>query len=410
MARKIKRLKALDVERKEKPGMYPDGGGLYLQIGPSGGKSWVYRYMLGGKARYMGLGPFRAFSLAEARGKAADALRLRVAGIDPIDARDAEIAEARLESAKSITFKDAALQYIEAHKAGWSNAKHADQWPSTLESYVYPVFGSLPVQTIDVTLVMKAIEPIWKEKTETANRVRRRIEAVLDWATARGHRVGDNPARWRGHLENLLPSRARVSKVKHFSAMPYDAISDFMAALSERQGISPLALKFLILTAGRTGEVIGARWSEFDLNKAMWTLPPERIKSRRQHRVPLSRPAIAILDVLKADNDGFVFPGARKGRHLSSTAMLVLRRSMDLGGFTIHGFRSSFRDWAAERTNYSREVAEAALAHVVPDAVERAYRRGDLFDKRRRLMDEWARFCGTKAKAGEVVAIRGGKA
>ena len=412
MVRAFNRLTALAVTRAKKPGMLPDGSGLYLQIGDSGGKSWIYRFMLGGTPRHMGLGPLHSVSLAEARAKAAEARKLRAAGIDPIKAREAEINKANLESAKAISFKIAAGQYIKAHKPGWRNARHAAQWDSTLETYVYPVLGDLPVQGIDVALVMKVLEPIWTRNTETASRIRGRIEAVLDWASARGYRLGDNPARWRGHLQNLLPARSKVQRVKHHPALSYEEIGGFMTVLRDREGSAAHALEFTILTAARTGEVIGARRGEFNLAKKEWLVPAERIKGGKAHRVPLSSRAVAILKAKfeGAGDEDFVFPGARKGRHLSGAAMLGLLKRMERSDITVHGFRSTFRDWTAERTNYPREVAEAALAHVVPDAVERAYRRGDLFDKRRRLMDEWARYCSTKAKAGKVFAIRGRKA
>ncbi len=409
MAREIGRLNALTVARVKKPGMYADGGGLYLQMTASGAKSWVYRFMLNGRARWMGLGPLHTVTLSDARLKATDTRRLRLAGIDPIEARKADQAKTRLEAAKAITFRDAAEAYINAHKAGWRNAKHANQWRATLKTYAYPVFGSFPVRAVDVALVMRVLEPIWATKTETASRVRGRIESVLDWATARGYRLGDNPARWRGHLENLLPRRAKVQRVRHHPALPYGEIGAFVRDLRKQEGIAARALEFLILTACRTGEAIGARGPEFDLRHAVWTVPAERVKAGREHRVPLSAPALAIArDLSRAadDPDGFVFPGGRKGRPLSNMAMTALLRRMGREDITVHGFRSTFRDWAAERTNYPREVAEMALGHAVSDKVEAAYRRGDLFEKRRRLMDEWTKFCRTATAAGKVVSIR----
>ncbi|MDP6574728.1 MAG: integrase arm-type DNA-binding domain-containing protein [Rhodospirillales bacterium] len=414
MARQIGKLKALNVARKKKPGMYADGGGLYLQVTAAGSRSWIFRYALLGKTRYMGLGPLHAVGLADARKKAAAARQLRHDGIDPIDARNADIVRARLEAAKSISFREAAERHIEAHEAGWRNAKHASQWRSTLETYAHPIFGDLPVQAVDVALVMKVLEPIWAKKTETASRVRGRIESILDWATARGYRLGDNPARWRGHLDNLLPRRSRVQRVSHHAALPYDEIAAFMESLRVQDGITAQALDFLILSAGRTGEVVGARRGEFNLNDAVWTVPAERVKSGREHRVPVSAPAMEIVRAMdigrasESDSD-FVFPGGKRGKSLSTGAFLALLRRMDREDITPHGFRSTFRDWAAERTNYPREVAEMALGHVISDKVEAAYRRGDLFEKRRRLMDEWSRFCGTEAKAGKVVAIGGRK-
>ena len=340
---------------------------------------------------------------------------MRLAGVDPIKARKAALAESRLEAARSITFKDAAEAYIKAHEAGWRNAKHANQWRNTLETYAYPGLGSLPVQGVDVALVMRVLEPIWATKTETASRVRGRIESVLDWASARGYRLGENPARWRGHHENLLPRRSRVQRVEHHPALPYGEVGTFMARLRGQEGTAASALAFVILTACRTGEVIGARWGEFNIEEAMWPVPAARVKSGREHRVPLSPAALTIIKTMQKGRtteraDGFVFPGGKRGRPLSDTALLALLKRMRRSDLTVHGFRSTFRDWAAERTNYPREVAEMALGHAVSDKVETAYRRGDLFQKRRRLMGEWARFCYGGAKAGEVVAIRGRQA
>lgn len=409
MARRTERLNALTVSRIKRPGLYPDGAGLYLQVTGRGAKSWIYRYKLHGRARYMGLGSYPAVSLADARGKAAEARRLQLAGVDPIQARKQERDRARLESARALTFKDAAQQYIAAHEAGWRNAKHAAQWRSTLENYAYPVLGSLPVHAVDVALVMRVLEPVWKAKTETASRLRGRIEAVLDWAAARGYRQGENPARWRGHLDKLLPRRSKVQRTVHHPALPYAEIGVFTDRLRQEEGIAAKALEFLILTAARTGEVIGARLREFDLKRAVWTIPPERVKAGREHRVPLSVPALAIVKEMARTADGpeaFLFPGRGDGQSLSNMAMLKLLQRLGRGDLTAHGFRSTFRDWAAERTNYPREVAEMALGHAVGDKVEAAYRRGDLFEKRRRLMEEWSKFCGTKATAGKVVKLR----
>lgn len=407
MARKIGRLNALSVSRAKLPGMYPDGGGLYLQVTGAGARSWLYRYMLHGRAREMGLGPLHAVSLSDARAKAAECRGLRIAGIDPIDARKSEREAARLEAARTITFKAAGEAYIATHRHGWRNAKHSDQWTSTLETYAYSAFGSLSVQEVGVAHVLKAIEPIWTTKTETANRVRGRIEAILDWAKARGYRQGDNPARWRGHLDNLLPARSKVRRVEHHPALRYTAVGTFMASLREQPGISARALEFVVVTTARTGETIGARWSEFDLDQALWTIPAARMKAGKEHRVPLSAPALAILKQMEAERSGeYVFPGAKRGRPLSNMALLAVLRRMGRRDLTVHGFRSSFKDWSAEQTNYAREVSEMCLAHTIGDAVERAYRRGDLLERRRRLMDEWARYCGTPKPETEVIPIR----
>ena len=403
----MQRLTAFKVARATKPGWYPDGGGLYLQVGPQGSRSWIYSFTLNGRQREMGLGSLNAVSLADARRKAEDCRRLRSDGIDPIEVRKGKRTEAELNAAKSITFKEAAEAYIKSHKAGWRNDKHALQWAATLTAYAYPVFGSLPVEAVDIALITKVLEPIWTTKTETASRLRGRIEAVLDWATVRNYRRGDNPARWRGTLENLLPARAKVQKVKHHPALPYDEVGAFVAALRQQEGISALALEFLILTATRTSETIGARWDEINLEDALWTIPPGRIKAGKEHRVPLSPPAVAILKKMKKARQGeFVFPGGKAEKPLSNMAMLALLKRMKRDDLTAHGFRSTFRDWVSERTNYPREVAEMALAHMVGDKVEAAYRRGDLFDKRQRLMAEWGKYCGINrpAKAtGSVV-------
>ena len=404
--RQVKNLTALNVSREKKLGMYADGGGLYLQVSKNGAKSWIYRFKFSGsKGRYMGLGSLVTISLADARELATTARKQVLEGIDPIKARRDQRAHERFEASKGITFKSAAEQYIESHKAGWNNKKHIAQWSSTLETYAYPAFGALSVQDIDVGLVMKALEPIWTEKSETASRVRGRVESVLDWATVRGYRKGENPARWKGHLESLLPARRKVQTVRHHPAMPYENINAFIEKLREQAGISAKALEFLILTASRTSEVIGARPEEFDLKTGVWNVAAERMKMKKEHRIPLSDRAITIIEEVIGAGD-FVFPGGKKGKPLSHVAMLILMKRMGYADFTVHGFRSSIRDWAAEQTNYAREVAEAMLAHRIEDRVEAAYRRGDLFEKRRRLMDEWAKYCGTVRTAGKVVPIR----
>lgn len=396
--RGIHKLKALDVQRASERGMYADGGGLYLQVSKSGSKSWIFRYQLDRRSREMGLGPFPVVSLAEAREKAAGVRKVKVEGKDPIDQRRQDRAAKRLAAARAVTFQAAAERYISAHKAGWKNPVHAAQWPSTLSMYVYPVFGSLPVAEVDTGLVTKVLEPLWTKKPETAARVRGRIEAILDWARAHGYRAGENPARWRGHLDKLLPARSRVQQVKHHAAMPFVELPGFMRALPARDGVAPRALEFLILTGARTGEVIGATWSEIDLDAKVWTIPAERMKSNREHRVPLSDRAVNLLQDLDASGSA-VFQGARKDGHLSNMAMTEALREMGHSAVTVHGFRSTFRDWAAERTSYPREVAEMALAHTISNKVEAAYRRGDLFDKRRRLMGDWAAYCTTPPAA-----------
>jgi integrase len=414
MARTIGKLTALGISQAKRRGYYGDGGGLFLQVSPGGSKSWVFRYKVDGRLREMGLGPLHTIGLGKARQKALEyrqgllAYRHGEEGAEhPLAARRAGRMKEKLAAATAMTFQECAERYIAAHQAGWKNPKHAAQWPATLGTYVYPVFGSLSVQAVDVGLVLKAIEPIWITKPETAGRVRGRIESVLDWATSRGYRQGENPARWRGHLENLLPKKSKVRRVEHHAALPYPEIASFLAGLREQEGIAGRALEFAILTAARTGEVIGARWEEINFAERLWTIPADRMKAGKEHRVPLSDAALAIVDELAKVREGeFVFPGGRAGRPISNMAMNMTLRRMWRGDLTVHGFRSSFRDWAAERTNFPAEVAEMALAHAVSDKVEAAYRRGDLFQKRRQLAAAWAKFCAPPLVAGHVVPIR----
>lgn len=364
MARLEKKLSALRLKTLG-PGLHADGGNLYFQHTPQGNRSWLFRYTRDGRSRGMGLGPLHTVTLAEAREQALAARKLLLAGLDPIDERDKARAAARLEAARAITFRTAAERYIAAHTAGWKNAKHGEQWAATLAAYAYPVVGNLPVAHVAVGHVMRVLEPIWATKTETASRVRGRMEAVLDWAAARGYRSGDNPARWRGHLDKLLPARSKVQRVAHFAAMPYGAIPAYMRTLAATPGIAALALRFTILTAARTGDTIGATWGEIDRDAALWIIPAQRMKAGREHRVPLSAAALGVLDAVpRVRGTAYVFPGARHGRPLSSMAMLETLREKRRG-LTVHGFRSAFRDWAAECTPHPAEVAEMALAHVI---------------------------------------------
>jgi integrase len=407
MARTIGKLTALAATQARRRGYYGDGGGLYLQISPGGAKSWVFRFKDAGKLREMGLGPLHTIGPAEARRRAQECRVARLDGCDPIEVRRAERIKRKLDGAKAMTFRACAEHYITAHKAGWRSPKSLKAWEGTLATDVYPIFGSLPVQAIDTALVMKAVEPIWTTKPETASRVRGRIESVLDWATARGYRQGDNPARWRGHLENLLPKKTKVRRVEHLAALPYAEMGAFMAELRQQEGVAARALEFAILTASRTGEVIGARWQEISLADKLWTIPAERMKAGKEHRVPLCDAVLTILEKMTAvRSDEFVFVGGKAGQPLSNMSMLMLLRRMGRDDITIHGFRSSFRDWAAERTNFPAEVAEMALAHAVSDKVEAAYRRGDLFQKRRQLAEAWAKFCTVLPASGRVVPIR----
>ena len=380
MARKLNRLTAVEARAIDKRGMYHDGGGLYLQVSSSGAKSWIFRFTLDGRAREMGLGPLHAIPLVDARKRAAECRRMRFDGVDPIEARSEHRSWKKLEAARGITFDACAPAYLDAHNDGWWNAKHREQWRNTLSSYAGPVFGSLPVQAVDLTLVMKALEPIWKAKPETASRLRGRIEAVLDWATVRGYRKGENPARWRGHLDKLLPARAKIQKVQHHLALPYGELADFVGVLRGQDGIAARALEFLILTAARTGEIIGARWDEVDFKDKIWVVPGARMKASREHRVPLSGLALAILKQMNEIRESdFIFPGGKKSKPLSNMAMLAVLKRLGRNDLTAHGFRSTFRDWAAERTNFPREVVEMALAHTIENKVEAAYRRGASF-------------------------------
>lgn len=416
--RRMGKLTDLKVKKEKIKGCYPDGGNLYLQVSSTGAKSWLFRYMINGKAKNMGLGSYPAVPLATQKGengkeikgareKAIEARNLLSSGIDPQSEKKADKQKAKLEEAKKMTFEQCAVAYIDAKKAGWKNAKHTQQWTNTLTAYAYPVFGDLSVQDIDVALVMKVIEPIWQIKNETADRVRSRIENIIDFATSRDYRTGDNPARWRGRLENLLAKPSKVQKVKHHPALPYADISDFMAELATKEGLGALALQLTILTATRTSETINAKWSEFDLKKAIWTIPAERIKTGKEHRIPLSEPALKIIKNLYEEKiNDFVFP-SKKDKPLSNMAMMMLVKRMGRDDFVVHGFRSTFRDWVAEQTNYAREVAEASLSHAIGNAVEASYRRGDLLEKRQRLMNEWARYCYQPKGECEVLKIRG---
>jgi integrase len=388
--------------------------GLYLVVENKRNANWGLRYQLNKKTRWMGLGSALlgdGVTLDVAR-EAAKAARAKLRDkIDPLAVRQQERAAAAAASLRQITFAEAAQAFYEQRESGWRNRKHAAQVLSSLRVYAFPVIGKLPVDVVDTPLVLKILRPIWNGKTETASRLRGRIEAVLAWAQVNGYRSGDNPARWRGHLEMALPKRSDVAKVAHHASLPYAEIPAFMAALRQRDGVAAQALAFLIHTAARTGEVIGARWSEIDLAAAVWTVPPERMKAHRAHRVPLSPAAVALLRSLyREPGNDYVFIGSRNGATLSNTAMVALLRRMSQD-ITAHGFRSSFRTWAAEQTNFPREVAEQALAHTIPGAVERAYKRTTLFDKRRQLMAAWAKYCLTprqKAGAGDNVVPLGG--
>lgn len=414
--RRLSRLTALQVKNARTPGYLADGGGLYLRVSDAGARSWVFFFTQNARRREMGLGPYPDVTLEQARDAALQQRRLVQSGQDPIEIRHASERNKLAEAAKVVTFKQAAEALVEAKRAGWKNAKHAAQWVSTLESYAFPVLGKLDVGAIDTGLVLKVLEPIWTAKAETASRLRGRIEAVLDWAATRGHRSGENPARWHGHLENLLAHRNAVAKVKHQPALAHARVPEFMAALRQEPGMGARALEFAILTAARSGEARLATWNEISFDEAVWIIPAERMKAGREHRVPLSPRAIELLKSLpRLKGNHFVFPGAKAHTALSDMSLSAVIRRMNAkesqarwvdreGREAVpHGFRSTFRDWAAERTAFPREVAEQALAHTLSNAVEAAYRRSDLFDKRRALMNAWAGFCDAPAGTGETV-------
>ena len=406
-SRQLNRLSAKTVASKNQPGLYCDGGGLYLQVAHSGSKTWIFRFRspLMQKSRDMGLGPLHSVGLSDARDKAAAQRAAILNGLDPIEAREEGNRRKAMEAAKAITFSQCAAAYIESHRPGWRNEKHGDQWESTIETYCEPIIGPLPVQDVDTGLVLKVLEPIWACKPETASRLRGRIENILDWAKVRGYRTGENPARWRGHLAQLLPAMAKKSRVVHHKAMPFPEVGEFVAKLRSMSGVTARCLELTILTAVRTSEAIKARPDEFDLANATWTIPAQRMKAAREHRIPMSPRAVEIVRELLAQKNEFLFPGAKSGKPLSNMAMLNLLERMEIQ-VTVHGFRSSFRDWAAERTAFSHEVCEAALAHTISNAAEAAYRRGDLFEKRRKLMEGWAEFISTPSLEGAVIPMR----
>lgn len=405
-------------------GLYADGGGLYLQVSKWGTKSWIFRYMRAEKSRDMGLGPLHTISLADARDLARTCRKLLLEGKDPIGARDARRAQDEAKTARFITFRDARKAYIAAHRASWKNAKHAEQWESTLATYADPFFGEKPVHIVDMALVLQVLEPIWNTKHETASRVRQRIEKILDWATTRKYRSGDNPARWKGNLESQLAKISKEERVEHQPALPYRQIGAFMADLRGKQtGHAARALELTILTWMRTDAVLGAKPDEFDVGTGVWTVPGARMKGKKRapHKVPLCARAIEIVRAQLPLNEVHVFPGLKKDRPLSNAAMLAVVKRMHAGrlaageaGWTDvdgrmavpHGFRSTAKDWAAEQTHFPNVVSEMALGHKISNAVEAAYRRGDLLEKRRLLMNAWANYCNAPITKGEVVTLR----
>jgi integrase len=398
--------------KNAKPGLHADGGCLYLQVtaskdGKRFNRSWIFRYRVNGRLRDMGLGSVDILSLAEARERAREQRKQRLDGIDPIDARRALVTPA----ANLVTFDQAAAEVIKANEDTWS-AIHAGQWRDTVKTLASPFIGNKPVRDINTADVTKILDTIWKEKPETANRLRGRIEAVLNWAKARGLRDGENPARWRGHLDHIYSSVAKAKEAKrsrngsgaHHAALPYEAIGPFMAALRAQKGAGARALEFAILTAARAGEVLGARWCEFDMVAKTWTIPKERTKARKEHRVPLSDRALAIVKAASRDGGEYIFGDGERQLPRITFARVLAR--LGHGDITPHGFRSSFRDWAAEKTNFPREIAEAALAHALKDKTEAAYQRGDLLEKRRKLMDAWAQYATRPQATGKILAMR----
>ena len=401
-------LTALEIKHA-KTGMHADGNGLYLRVQASGAKGWIFRFQLDGKRREMGIGTLSEQPAIEARAVAAELGRLVRDGIDPIDERKQREQDAlestRRAAASTVLFRQVAEDYIAAHRAGWRNAKHADQWANTLATYAEPVIGELAPAEVTTEHLLEILTPIWTTKPETASRVRARIELVLSYAKAKKLRDGENPAMWRGHLDALLPKPSRVKKVRHHPALPYAQMSEFMLALRNVQGLGARALEFVILNAARSGEVRLAEWREIDLDAATWTIPADRMKARRAHRVPLSQAALRLLESLpRLDGTDLLFPGMREQRPMSDMALTAVIRRMNEdrprwidpksnAQAVPHGFRSTFRDWCAEQTHFPAEMAEIALAHTVGDKVEAAYRRGDMFEKRRAMMQAWAEWC-----------------
>jgi integrase len=390
-----------DLAKLIKPGRYAVGFGAYLQISQSHTRSWVLRYRSGAKATHMGLGPCSEVTLQEVLDSALAARRMIRAGKDPLQEKRTARRRRLLEHVHAKTFKECATAYIAAHESGWRGDHSRQQWSISLAKYAYPKIGNLSVADIDLPCVLSVIEPIWTVVPETARRVRNRIELVLDWATARGLRRGENPARWKGLLESLLPEQRKANSVKHLASMKYTEVGAFIQELRAQDGISARALEFTILCAARPGEAIGARWSEIDGD--LWTIPSERMKAHREHRVPLSRRAVELLAALPRVDD-YVFPIGRMAPH--PRALLRLLERMGRDDVTTHGFRAAFRTWASELTAYPNHVIELALAHTIGNAVERAYRRGDLFDQRRRLMQDWSHYCSQPRVTGDVVPLR----
>jgi len=407
MARLIEKLSPLEVSKKTKPGYYGDGAGLWLQVSPTGSKSWIFRFTVAGKQREMGLGPLHTVSLAQARSKAKDCRHALHDGNDPLELRRSATVAAALNRARMMTFDQCAAAYIAAHRGTWSNPKHASQWENTLATYASPIIGALPVAEVDTPLVVKVLNPIWQTKTETATRLRGRIENILDWAAVSKYRTGENPARWRGHLENVLANPNKIAPVVHHPALPWQEIGSFMVELRTRPGTAARALELLILTGLRSGSVRGARWDEIDFDSRVWTVPADRMKSKQEFRVPLSSAALALLGSLPRMGE-LVFPGRKADSPQSDMTLTAVLRRMEREDISVHGFRSTFRDWCSESlaNSFPHEVVEQALAHTLPNKVEAAYRRGDLLAKRSLLMQAWADYCMTVPTPSSVTPLR----
>jgi integrase len=406
MPKRAKELTPAAVRKISEPGLHAVGGvaGLYLQVTQAGGKTWVLRTMVGRKRRDIGLGGFGTVTLAQAREKAREYHEMIRAGRDPVAERQAAKQALIASQTASLTFDDAVAQYLKNKRQEFKNPKHIQQWENTLKQYASPVIGNLSVDQIELAHVVKVLEPIWNEKTETASRLRGRIEHVLNYATVRGYRKGDNPARWKGNLDAVLAKPSKVKGGQHFKALPFAEMPQFMADLRQRKGLSARALEFTILTAARSGEVRGATWAEFDLENKLWVIPAERMKAGKEHRVPLTDGAVKLLESLpRMDGTDLVFPSSTNTKLSDMSLTAVLRRmGRDV---TVHGFRSTFRDWTAERTAYANEVIEKCLAHAIGDKVEAAYRRGDLLAKRRRLMADWEKFCNGEGDAASAEVV-----
>ena len=398
------RLTALQVKHATERGVYADGQGLLLQIARNGSRSWIFRYRIGPRRRYCGLGSVADVTLAEARERAAAARALLADGKDPIDVKQGRRAAVALTAARAMSFSEAAAAFVEANRAGWTT-KTANSTAAAIATYANPIIGALPVGEVDTGLVMRVLESIWLTRTETASRLRGTLEGVFDWAAARGHRTGQNPAQWRGHLDSLLPKKAKVAPIHHLPALDYREVGAFMARLRELPTIDARALEFAILTAARSGEVLGAQWSEINLQAKLWTVSPPRMKSRREHRVPLSAAVIGLLGSLPGPHAGSLFPGRKPGCGINRTRLLGVLHQLNVDT-TVHGFRSTFRDWAGDCTEFARDVVEAALAHALGDKTEAAYRRGDALEKRRKLMEAWAAFAAGEVQlSAEVVEL-----